>query len=78
MRGWGSRFSWMIWKAYFDAEEVVTILSTLNVIDNARQDIPYAAVLHSPFGGFTDEDLVRLTMQRAYYRENLYDTAVNG
>ena len=62
-------------KAYFDAEEVVTILSTLNVIDNARQDIPYAAVLHSPFGGFTDEDLVRLTMQRAYYRENLYDTA---
>ena len=34
-------------KAYFDAEEVLVILSVLQVVDNARQDIPYAAVLHS-------------------------------
>ena len=62
-------------KAYFDAEEVVTVLSVLNVIDNTRQDIPYAAVLHSPFGGLTDEDLARLAMRRAYRSEPLFDTA---
>ena len=62
-------------KAYFDAEEVLVILSVLQIIDNARQDIPYAAVLHSVIGGFTDEELTRLAMQRAYRGEALYDTA---
>lgn len=42
---------------YFDTVEVETILSMLAVIDNPIQDIPLAAVLRSPIGGVTDEEL---------------------
>ena len=42
---------------YFDAMEVVTILSLLRVIDNIQQDIPLASVLLSGIGGFSDEEL---------------------
>ena len=62
-------------KAYFDAEEVLVMLQILQVIDNARQDIPYAAVLGSSVGGFTDEELARLAMYRSHRYEALYDTA---
>ncbi len=62
-------------KAYFDAEEVVVILSVLQLIDNARQDIPYAAVLRSPIGGCSDAELAYLAMHRSDRAEALYDTA---
>ncbi len=42
---------------YFNTVEVETILSLLSVIDNPIQDIPLAAVLHSPIGGFDDEEM---------------------
>ena len=42
---------------YFSAIEVETILSMLNIIDNPMQDIPLAAVLKSPIGMVTDEEL---------------------
>lgn len=42
---------------YFDTVEVETVLSMLAVIDNPMQDIPLAAVLRSPIGGLTDEEL---------------------
>ena len=42
---------------YFDTVEVETVLSMLAVIDNPMQDIPLAAVLRSPIGGVTDEEL---------------------
>ena len=45
---------------YFEASEVRCVLSLLSVLDNARQDIPLAAVLHSPIGGFSVADLARL------------------
>ncbi len=45
---------------YFEASEVRCVLSLLAVLDNARQDIPLAAVLHSPIGGFSVADLARL------------------
>ncbi len=64
-------------KAYFDAEEVVVVLSVLQLIDNARQDIPFAAVLRSPIGGCTDAELAFLAMHRIDRAENLFDTAVN-
>ena len=52
---------------YFRAPEILTTLSLLNVLDNARQDIPLASVLLSPIVGFTEEDLatLRLTDKRA-------------
>lgn len=64
-------------KAYFDAEEVVILLSVLQIIDNSRQDIPYAAVLHSPITGCDDTELARLAMRRSSNACSLYDTAAD-
>ncbi|MDD6281873.1 MAG: UvrD-helicase domain-containing protein [Oribacterium sp.] len=47
-------------EGYFTAVEVETILSLLSIIDNPRQSIPLAAVMRSPIGGFTDEELAEL------------------
>lgn len=47
---------------YFEANEVRLVIALLKVIDNARQEIPLAAVLVSPLGGFTMEELARLRM----------------
>lgn len=44
-------------QGYFNAVEVKTILSLLSVIDNSRQDIPFAAVLLSPIGDITENEL---------------------
>jgi len=62
-------------KAYFDAEEVVILLSVLNLIDNSMQDIPYAAVLHSPIAEITDEELAYLATRRSTSAISLFDTA---
>ena len=45
---------------YFTAPEVETVLSMLNIIDNPMQDIPLAAVLKSPMGRVTDEEMAHL------------------
>lgn len=45
---------------YFQAVEIQTIMSLLNILDNTRQDIPLATVMLSPIGGFCAEDLARL------------------
>ncbi len=45
---------------YFQALEVQTALSLLRILDNPRQDIPLAAVMRSPIGGFSDEELALL------------------
>ncbi len=42
---------------YFSANEIVWLLSFLQVIDNPLQDIPLASALLSPIGGFTNEEL---------------------
>lgn len=47
---------------YFKAPEILTTLSLLNVLDNARQDIPLAAVMLSPIGGFSEQDLATLRL----------------
>ena len=47
---------------YFKAPEILTTLSLLNVLDNARQDIPLAAVMLSPIGGFSEQDLAALRL----------------
>ncbi len=47
-------------KGYFDAPEVANLLNMLSIIDNPRQDIPLIAVMHSPLGMFTDEELAAL------------------
>lgn len=43
---------------YFESPEIKTMLALLQVIDNPMQDIPFAAVLKSPIGGFSVEELI--------------------
>ena len=45
---------------YFEEKEVSLVLALLAVIDNAHQDIPLAAVLHSMVGGMTAADLTEI------------------
>lgn len=45
---------------YFAATEVETMLSLLQVLNNPCQDIPLAAVLRSPFVGFSAEQLASI------------------
>ncbi|WP_311146059.1 3'-5' exonuclease, partial [Stomatobaculum longum] len=45
---------------YFDTTEVRTVLSLLRAIDNPFRDIPLAAVLRSPIGGLSEEELASL------------------
>ncbi|MDD6436278.1 MAG: helicase-exonuclease AddAB subunit AddA [Clostridiales bacterium] len=45
---------------FFAAEEIVLVLNLLRIIDNYRQDIPLASVMHSEIGEFTSEELARI------------------
>ena len=45
---------------YFRATEVQIVMSLLSLLDNARQDIPLAAVMLSPIGNFTAEELAEI------------------
>lgn len=47
---------------YFAAQEIKVMLSLLSALDNARQDIPLAAVLASPIGGFTTQELAEIRL----------------
>ena len=47
---------------YFKAPEIQTTLCLLTLLDNSRQDIPLAAVMLSPIGGFTEQNLVELRL----------------
>lgn len=55
----------MLADGYFDAVEVRIFLDLLRVIDNRRQDIPLAAVLRSPIGGFDEKELIALKADHA-------------
>lgn len=48
---------------YFSALEVKTILNYLKLLDNPRQDIPLAAVMRSPIGEFTSEEMAFIRMK---------------
>lgn len=47
---------------YFEAQEIRIMLALLSILDNARQDIKLAAVLLSPIGGMTPEDLAKIRL----------------
>ena len=59
---------------YFSSMEVETVLNFLRIIDNPRQDIPLAAVLRSPLGGFTDNELAEIGADKE--RINYYDALI--
>ena len=47
---------------YFKAQEVRCMLSLLSILDNARQDIPLAAVLLSPIGTFSLSEMASVRL----------------
>ena len=47
-------------EGYFNAPEVQAVLSFLEILDNPRQDIPLAAVLHSAFVGLSSGELAEI------------------
>jgi len=55
-------------EGYFNAVEVETVLSMLNVIDNPEQDIPLAAIMHSAIYDFSDEDMAEIVASRGTLR----------
>ena len=63
---------------YFSTVEIQTVLNMLRVIDNPMQDIPLAAALYSPVGGFSGEDLAKIRAvsgEKTFYESILtYDT----
>lgn len=64
-------------QGYFQASEVETMLSLLQVIDNPLQDIPLAAVLRSPVFGLSEEELaqVRLALPSGSFYEAVLSAA---
>lgn len=58
---------------FFRAVEVETILALLRLVDNARQEIPLAAVLRSPIVGLSSAELARI---RAAHKERPFIDAV--
>lgn len=48
---------------FFQTTEISVMLSLLRIIDNPHQDIPLAAVLHSPLYGLDDNDLAWIRLE---------------
>ena len=70
IRGWAEDFASVLAEegvpaysvsreGYFETYEVSVLLDYLQILDNARQDLPLAAVLASPFGDLTSENWQR-------------------
>ncbi len=84
MTGWADTFLKILTQAgipahtasrtgYFSAVEIQIILSMLSILDNPLQDIPFAAVLASPIGGMSGEELAEI---KTYSREHFYYLAL--
>ena len=63
---------------FFDAVEVGIFMELLRVIDNRRRDISMAAVLRSPIGGFTTEEIARLRVEYGRDEEGAYIACVDS
>ncbi|MBQ9765367.1 MAG: helicase-exonuclease AddAB subunit AddA [Lachnospiraceae bacterium] len=49
---------------YFDAYEVRTIINFLRILDNALDDIAFTAVIHSPIGKISSEELALIRIKQ--------------
>ncbi len=57
---------------YFDSREIVTVLNYLRMLDNSYQDIAVTAVLLSPMGELSEEDIANIRA-KASRSSSLYD-----
>ena len=73
IKGWAESFSSVLAEegipaysvsreGYFETYEVSVLMDYLRILDNARQDLPLAAVLTSPFGGLDVQELARIRL----------------
>lgn len=60
---------------YFQKREIKTMLALISVIDNNLQDIPLAAVMRSPIGNFSENDMARI---RIYTRSGYLYNAIKN
>ena len=71
IRGWAEDFAAVLAEegipaysvsreGYFETYEVSVLLDYLKILDNARQDLPLAAVLTSPFGNLTPAEMAEI------------------
>jgi len=58
-------------KDFFGNPEILLALSLVTAIDNPQKDIPLAAIMRSPFFGFSMDELVELRKEKAF---SLYDS----
>ncbi len=49
---------------YFERSEVATVLALLKTLCNPYSDIPLLAVMRSPIGSFTDDELATIRLQK--------------
>ena len=65
---------------YLQSLEVQVMLDTLRVIHNPMQDYALVALMKSPMFGFDEDELARLSLQKAEdkVQENLYEKLVNA
>ena len=65
---------------YLQSLEVQVMLDTLRVIHNPLQDYALVAFMKSPMFGFDEDELARLSLQKAEDKvhENLYEKLVNA
>ena len=65
---------------YLQSLEVQVMLDTLRVIHNPLQDYALVAIMKSPMFGFDEDELARLSLQKAEDKvhENLYEKLVNA
>ena len=75
LRGAGIPAYAQIDTGYFDAIEVRTVLSLLNIIDNPCQEIPLLAVLRSPIGKLKAAELAEIRVR--FPEGSFYEAAVN-
>ena len=84
IRGWAEVFSSVLGEegipaysvsreGYFETYEVSVLLDYLKILDNARQDLPLAAVLTSVFGGLNTRELAEIRI--AYPNVPFYNAA---
>lgn len=65
---------------YLQSLEVQVMLDTLRVIHNPLQDYALVALMKSPMFGFDEDELARMSLQKAENKiqENLYEKLVNA
>ncbi|MBU6145375.1 MAG: helicase-exonuclease AddAB subunit AddA [Paenibacillaceae bacterium] len=64
LHAWGIPAHGEVRQGFFASTEGRTMLALLQAIDNPYQDIPLVALLRSPIGQFSDDDLVWVRMQQ--------------